>query len=353
MIVYVASTAPYAGKTLTLIGLGQAIKEKKKLFYLKTLGNRPLEKEGIICDEDALLVAQALDLKIKPEDLCLLVLTQDIMVEALKGKKREILKEIHDHLARRDDYEVALLSGFGTLYSGKFLGASNLDLILELKARTILVTRFEGEFVIDYLLKAREELKRNLAGIIINAIPLETRPFYEDLVRPFLEREGFKILAEIPHEPLLQAVSVGELRDFLAARALVLKREDQLIERFYIGGMQVDKAISYFKQSPNFGVIVGGDRSDIQLAAIESGAICLVLTGNLYPNDIILSKAEEAGVSILVVSDDTYSTAQKIEKLPILTRLRHPVKLKLACELMKRHLRQDLLWELLGGGDEK
>ncbi|NPB09448.1 MAG: phosphotransacetylase family protein [Thermodesulfobacteria bacterium] len=349
MVIYVASTAPYAGKTLTVLGLGQAL-SGKKLRYFKTLGNRPAPVKGTISDEDALLVAEALKLDQDPSTLCGLVLTQDVMVKALKeglsGTKEEILAKAR---ALENQAEILLASGFGTLYSGKFLGASNLELIKELAARVIVVVRFEGEFVVDYLLRAREELGERLKAVVINAIEEDVRPLYEDLVRPFLQREGFAILAEMPRDDILQAVSVAELRDFLGAQTLVAGREDRLVERFLIGGMQVDKAVTYFKKAPNFGVIVGGDRSDIQLAAIETGAVCLILTGGLYPNEIILAKAEEREVAVLVVPDDTYSTAQKVERLPLLTRLRHPKKLRRAFELTKRHFRKDVLEEILRG----
>jgi predicted transcriptional regulator len=57
--------------------------------------------------------------------------------------------------------------------------------------------------------------------------------------------------------------------------------------------MNADKAIEYFKKSKNKAVIVGGDRPDIILAALETPTACVVLTGGLYPNDILLAKAEE------------------------------------------------------------
>lgn len=348
MVIYVASTGPYAGKTLTLLGLGKAL-EGKDIRFLKTLGNRPLARNGVLLDEDALVVAEALALEQEKSSLCGIVLTQDLLVEALKGgslpTKETILRQAQ---TLEKEGEVLLASGFGTLYSGKFLGASNLELALALEAKVVLVARFEGEFVIDYLLQARQDLGERLKAVVINAIEEEARPLYEELVRPFLQKEGFEILAEIPRDNLLQAVSVSELRDFLAARVLVAGREDRLIERFLIGGMQVDKAVTYFKKTPNFGVIVGGDRSDIQLAAIETGAVCLILTGGLYPNEIILAKAEEHEVAVLVVPDDTYSTAQKVERLPLVTRLRHPSKLKRAFEITERFFRHEILDRLLG-----
>ncbi|QJA05276.1 phosphotransacetylase family protein [Thermosulfurimonas marina] len=346
MMLYVTSLQPFAGKTLTVLGLGRFLASKKKLGYLKTLGNRPVIQEGVLTDQDALSVAQALQLDIPPQDLCALVITQDVVIEALERGPQDLKERIHRKLALYRD-RFLLLSGYGTLYSGKFLGNSHLDLIKALGAKTVLTVRWEGEYLLDPLLKAREDLGEALSGIVINALREETRSFYEDLIRPYLEKEGFLILGEIPYEPFLEAVSVGELRNFIGGDLLVPGREEQLVEHFLIGGMQVDRAITYFRKTPRFGVIVGGDRSDIQLAALETGAVCLILTGGLYPNEIILSRAEESGVAILVVPDDTYSAARKVEQLPRLTRLRHPAKLQRAFQLLDQHLYYERLKSLL------
>ena len=88
-----------------------------------------------------------------------------------------------------------------------------------------------------------------------------------------------------------------------------------MVENFLVGGMQVDKFITYLLKSPSSGIIVGGDRTDIQLVAIENGVKCLILSGNLYPNDTIVSRAETKGVPILVVRDDTYTVAKNVEAM--------------------------------------
>jgi hypothetical protein len=88
------------------------------------------------------------------------------------------------------------------------------------------------------------------------------------------------------------------------------------VENFLVGGMQVDKFITYMLKSPSSAVIVGGDRTDIQLVAIENGAKCLILSGNLYPNQTITSRAEAKGVPIVVVQNDTFTVAKKVESIP-------------------------------------
>jgi hypothetical protein len=112
--------------------------------------------------------------------------------------------------------------------------------------------------------------------------------------------------------------------------------------------MQVDKATEYFKRTKNNAVIVGGDRADIQLSAIESGTECLVLTGELYPSEIIISRAEQKKIPILVVRDDTYSVANKLEKLSVRLRLRDKAKVTHGIDLVMQNINFSLLYKKLG-----
>ena len=64
---------------------------------------------------------------------------------------------------------------------------------------------------------------------------------------------------------------------------------------------------------PNKAVITGGDRPDIQLAAMETSTRCLILTGNIRPEAQIISRAEEEGIPILSTHHDTMTTIERIE----------------------------------------
>ena len=48
-----------------------------------------------------------------------------------------------------------------------------------------------------------------------------------------------------------------------------------------LGAMGAELALKFFRTKPDKIVITGGDRADIQLAALETDTKCLVLTGNL------------------------------------------------------------------------
>jgi hypothetical protein len=82
-------------------------------------------------------------------------------------------------------------------------------------------------------------------------------------------------------------------------------------------------------------VITGGHRTDIQLTALETDTCCLVLTGGVAPNDHILNRAQEAGVPILVVQEDTLLTVEKFENLMGRLRIREKAKIDRGVELVR------------------
>jgi len=59
--------------------------------------------------------------------------------------------------------------------------------------------------------------------------------------------------------------------------------------------------LRYFRRSVNKAVILGGDRTDLAIAALDTGASLLVLTGGIYPDVQVLNRAEVTGTPILMV----------------------------------------------------
>ena len=70
------------------------------------------------------------------------------------------------------------------------------------------------------------------------------------------------------------------------------------------------------------------------LAAMEAKARCLILTGNLYPSSIILGKAEELGIPVVMVGMDTFSTAERADMIIRSARTHEVKKLERLQELI-------------------
>ncbi|NIV40048.1 MAG: hypothetical protein GWN58_64790, partial [Anaerolineae bacterium] len=196
------------------------------------------------------------------------------------------------------------------------VGLPTIEVARTLGASALVVVKYNDDLqILDDALTARTRLGDMLVGVVLNGIPRQRMPFVQETVKPGLEARGVPVLAVLPQERLLLSVSVGDLTKFLSGRVLCCQdKMDELVEHLMVGAMSVDSALSYFRRKPNKAVITGGDRPDIQLAALETSTKCVILTGNLQPSPIILGRAEEVGVPMILVRQDTLTAVEVIER---------------------------------------
>jgi BioD-like phosphotransacetylase family protein len=87
------------------------------------------------------------------------------------------------------------------------------------------------------------------------------------------------------------------------------------IADFLIGSMQIDGFMARVRGKTASAIIVGGDRTDLQLAALCAKGNCLVLTGNISPDELVRARAEKLDIPIIVAAEDTYTTARRIARI--------------------------------------
>jgi BioD-like phosphotransacetylase family protein len=348
---YVGSRPAYSGKNLAVMGLGQRfLKDGLKVGYFKPFGRLPIKIEGVLTDKDAWFIYRVLMLKDPVESICPVVITHDLMVECYRGEAAALDEKILDAFEQvSKGKDVMLIGGTGKLESGKVLNISGYDLIERLRTHVLLIDRYEKQLYLDGVLDAHERLGKRLLGVIVNRVHAGYAEKLQDLIVPFLEQKGIPVFGILPYDAVLGSVMIADIVEALAGDVLCCRnRLDGLIEHFLIGGMQVDRALEYIRKARNNAVIVGGDRADIHLAAIEAATQCLILTGNLYPNEIIISGAEMRGIPIIVVRDDTYSVAKKVEDLSRKLRLREKEKVYCGIRLIEEQVNFKRLYEALG-----
>ena len=137
----------------------------------------------------------------------------------------------------------------------------------------------------------------------------------------------------------LAALSVSEIIDVLDAEVLTDNyNPDTLIETLTIGAMTAEVALRRFRQQVKKAVITGGDRTDIQLAALETSTSCLILTGNLRPSPLVIKQANEFNIPVLLVRTNTIDTVDKMEHTVGKTRLGLQAKLAQFEQLLGAHV---------------
>jgi len=333
----VGTTSSYSGRTLVCLGMGRRfIRDGLNIGYCKPLGTLPVRVGSVETDEDAVFVAKALGIDAPPELLCPVPLTDALIKSEMQNHSSELEKKVlhaHDELKKGKD--LMLVGGMGSLIEGRFVHLSGLQLLEMLDAKVVIVDRHDAETsCLDHLLHMKDQLGDRLVGVILNKVQPEKKSIVEREISPFLKRHDIDVLGILPNDSALSAVTVGELRDILDGEVICCEdRQDALVEKISIGAMNVESAVKYFEKNENKAVVTGGDRLDIQLAAIETSTSCLVLTGNMYPNDIIIH---------------TLSAIERFESSILKLRIRTPQKIDRASQLVNNAVDFDSIYRSLG-----
>ena len=348
---FIGSTAGNSGKSLLTVGLGLALQESGyKVGYLKPLGKLPTTVEGRVVDADAQFIKSVLQLAEPLDQICPVVLTQDLFVRGLRGEVAELRPRIQKAFeAVSAGKDLVIIGGAGSLSDGAFLGMSGTRLAKEFRAPVLLIDPYTNEVCLDCIMTAKEALGDHLMGVVLNRVPPQSLPEVEQMVVPFLVGKGVEMLGVLPLDRVLDAVTVRQMVEILDGKVLCgTERLDEFVERFSVGAMDVDAALGYFRKLPNKAVITGGHRADIQLAALETSTRCLVLTGDQMPNDIIIARALELGVPIIMVHHDTLATVEKLESVLGRIRIREDRKVQRARELLRDRLNVRRIIEKVG-----
>lgn len=352
--IYITSTEPHSGKSAVCLALGRKFQAKGlNIGYLKPVSTQPWRTpEGQLADEDAAFFCKMLNLEEDPTELSPVVITPSILRSRLKGIGTEDLLEKIIQSAERilQGKDLLILEGGASLREGYAMGLSNLRVAEALGSPALVMIRYHKEMqTIDDVFAAHVRLGKQYLGVIFNHVPEEGHQFIKDYAQPYFEEQGITILGCLPNKPRLSALSIGELVELLDAEVLTETFDpNALAEAFTIGAMTVDAALSRFRRQQNKAVITGGDRADIQLAALETSTVVLILTGYLHPSPVVLHQAESLGVPILLVKENTMETVEAIERAYGKTRLGQPEKLDTFMQLLDENVALDEIYKALG-----
>lgn len=346
----IGSTEAYSGKSATVLGLASQLKSHGlDIAYGKPVGTCLSESQTDDVDEDVRFIAQTLELpnnRLRPTLLSLDAAT--IHTQLLEEASLDYLPKL-DAYRHSQGEDLVLLEGPGTLEEGALFNLSLPQIAEAIDAAVILVARFHSVLVVDALLTAKQRLGNHLIGVVINDIPLDQSEAVATTVKSYLERHGIVVLAMLPRTALMRSVSVGELVHQLKAEVLCCpERLDLMVESLTIGAMNVNSALRYFRRGSNMAVVTGGDRTDIQLAALETSTHCLILTGHIPPSTEILGRATDLEVPILSVDLDTLTTVEIIDRTFGQVRVHEPVKVACMRTLMQENLDIQRLMANLG-----
>jgi len=351
--ILISSSEKYSGKSAVCIGLGTILKKKGyTVGYMKPIGNLLVDINGVLADEDAEEMRKVFDLKDSIKNITPILLTENLTHDALVGIEKELGKTLNDaYLNVSEGKDLVLIEGAGDIGGGAMYNLSDPEVASILNTKIILITRYDSVFAVDRILCDFKTIDDPdmIAGVILNEVSDSEYEKVTELVVPFLEKKGITVFGVIPQDATLRSVMISDIVDDLHGEVLAgADHLDNLVEHYFVGAMEVNSAIKYFRRAPNSAVITGGDRSDIQLAAIEAKVRCLVLTGNLRPSEAVLGSAEQADIPVILVRGDTMSTIERVERLIGRARIKQDMKLNRIVELIENNVDVESLTKAIG-----
>ena len=349
---YVTSTETFSGKSALCVGLAKRMqRDGYRIGYMKPVSTGIRLAAGLV-DEDAEFFKKTFALPDALEDMAPVGIAPRMVEAILKGEDdTDFLARLRAAFERvSEGRDVVVLEGGCNFREGYLVGLPTPQVGDLLNARELAVIKYNDDLqVLDDALTSQMRLGESLIGVVVNAVPRPHMPFVQEVVKPGLEARGVRVLAVLPRERLLLSISVNELAEFLSGRILCCAdKADELVEHLMVGAMSVDSALTYFRRKPNKAVITGGDRPDIQLAALETSTKCLILTGNLRPSPIIVGRAEEVGVPMILVRQDTLTAVEVIERFFGKTRFHLAKKIQRFEEMLEDRFDYELLYAALG-----
>jgi len=348
---YITSFERYTGKDLVTMGLISRLKRDGFNFgFFKPLGHVPYQVGNTVTDKGAWFMHQLFDLADPIELICPVVITEDLMKRNYERDVTGLEEKITKAYSRiSEGKDIVVVSCDNNFSEGSSFGLSGSELITLLNAHALFVGTYEGDFSIDFLLELKRVIGKPMMGVVFNKAENSHAIEIERIVSPFLQRKGLEVFGVVPRDTLLRSIGVRDLAHCLDADVVCgAAGLNALVQNFLVGGMQVDRFITYMIRNPESAVIVGGDRTEIQLVAIEYGASCLVLTGSLYPNETISARAEAKGVPVMVVKSDTFTVAKRVEAAVVTLSLEDKKKTDHGIALVEKHLDFALLYDGLG-----
>ncbi|MGB4593159.1 MAG: phosphotransacetylase family protein [Coriobacteriia bacterium] len=323
--ILIASTAPYSGKSGLSLALIHALSDRGvDTGYFKPYGAMPVTVDGVLTDQDACYINRSLDRPGPADAVCPVVRTQALVEDVLAHRAGDLRPVVRDAFeACRDGRRAMVVEGPSDLQQASAVGLSVPDVADILDATVLLVHRPSASpDVPDPVICEARRLGERLGGVLLNWVQESQAEFVSGRVVPFLESRDIRVFGSIPADAALSSVTVREIVEALGGAVLCADdRLDEPVETFMVGAMGQDKALRFFRRKARKAVITGGDRADVQLAALETNTRAIILTGNMPPSSLVLARAEELGVPMLLVDTDTLSAVEKMESLMGRTRL--------------------------------
>ncbi|MCX5695270.1 MAG: AAA family ATPase [Candidatus Omnitrophica bacterium] len=347
--IFIAATKQNDGKTTVSLGLIRNFQNIfKKVCFIKPIGQRYLEEEGLKIDEDSVLIEEVCGIKCGLKDMSPIAVEKGFTERYIASPNKEsISRQIKDSFRRvSKGQNLVIVEGTGHAGVGSVFDHSNATVAKLLGSKAILISsggvgRPIDEIILNKALFEREGVK--LLGVIINKVLPDKFNKINDLVRRGLKRKGVDVLGVIPYNPMLSRPTIEQILEETGFEILCGKEYlESYVSQVIVGAMEPRDAVKYIVEDSL--VITPGDREDMIMTVLSCfreknakrlKASGIVLSGGITPEQPIMNLLYKAQIPILLAKSDTYDVATSIHDLTVKIRPRDKEKINAVVKLIK------------------
>ncbi len=334
---YITSSERGSGKTAVCAGLGKhLLNERKKIGYFKPVITDGKKPPMAGTDRDAEFIKHLFSLDESVDLLCPAISGGSKLASSIKGAYAKVSQ----------GKDVVIIEGPSEQYQASY------DIVKTLNAKVLIVETYSKD-----LSKKTDSYKgfgKSLLGLVLNKVPKSRMEQARSEASARLDKVGLNILGVLPEDRSLLAPTMGELVECIQGEIVYgAEQSAELVENLMLGAMVVDPGPDYFGRKTNKAAIIRSDRPDMQMAAMQISTRCLVLTGDTAPKSVVLDRAEDKNVPIILTRDDATAVVKNIEDALGEARFNQEKKLPKLIEVMEQNLDFQVLYKGLGLAGQK
>ncbi|MFH1191163.1 MAG: AAA family ATPase [Candidatus Omnitrophota bacterium] len=332
--IFIAATKQNDGKTTVSLGIIRNLQQKfKKVGFIKPIGQRYLEEEGLRIDEDSILIEKVCGIKSGLKDMSPIAVERGFTERYItKPDKKNISNQIQNAFRRiSKNQELVVIEGTGHAGVGSVFDHSNATVAKLLGSKVIIISsggigRPIDEIVLNKSLFEKEGVK--VLGVIVNKVLPNKFDKINQLVRKGLQRKGIDVLGVLPYDPMLARPTIEQILEETDFQVLCgAEYLERSVAKVIVAAMEPRDAERYISEDSL--MITPGDRKDmimIALSCFRDSAnkklkVCgIVLTCGITPEPSIMELLAKAHISVLLAKSDTYDVATCVHDITVKIR---------------------------------
>lgn len=348
--IFIAATEQNTGKTTMALGLHAALSDQyHRIGFIKPVGQRFVEHEGKLIDEDSILIRNTFHTQVPIEDMSPIAVEPEFTRRYINHSNHEALvrriKHSFDRAAWEKDFSI--VEGTGHAGVGSVFDLSNARVAKIVKSKVLLVVpggigRPIDEAVLNKALFDKEGVE--VIGVVMNKLLPSKMEKISEIARKGLERLGLELFGVLPRVEILTQPGLRQVCNHIHGEFLHCPEADRVrVTDVLIGAMSA--AHLFEGVEPGTLLVVPGDREDVILGAVTSAMssqgtpfCALVLSDELVPSQRILELVRESHLPVMSSRLDSYTISSRIHSMTVKTLPGDVEKITRIQDLIAQHI---------------